>query len=78
MTVLAWWAIPIVATALALGWAAWVSRSRPRPEAIDTVEDYQRFRTALASVAHPQASHVARNAPREVPQPTLAPTDDAR
>lgn len=47
MGVLAWWAIPAVATALALAWAAWASRSRPRADAYDTVDDYRRFRQAL-------------------------------
>ena len=47
----AWWAIPLVATVLAIAWVSWSSRQRPRAEAYDTVTDYQRFRSALGDAA---------------------------
>lgn len=77
MTVLAWWAIPIVATALALGWAAWASRSRPRPQAYDTIDDYQRFRAALASVTQKDGSPIPSDSPGAPPRPGVA-HDDQR
>ena len=49
--VIAWWAIPLLATVLAIGWVSWSNRSRARPEAYDTVDDYRRFRSALGDAA---------------------------
>ncbi|WP_238164126.1 hypothetical protein [Kribbella pittospori] len=52
MKVLAWLAFPVVATLLAMCWAAWRGRSRgPRRSggAFDSVEDFRRFNDALAA-----------------------------
>jgi hypothetical protein len=52
MKVLAWLAFPLVATALAMCWAAWRGRSRgPRRSggAFASVEDFRRFNEAMAA-----------------------------
>jgi hypothetical protein len=52
MKVLAWLAFPLVATLLAMCWAAWRGRSRlPRRSggAFASVEDFRRFNDALAA-----------------------------
>jgi hypothetical protein len=52
MKVLAWLAFPLVATILAMCWAAWRGRSRgPRRSggAFASVEDFRRFNEALAA-----------------------------
>jgi hypothetical protein len=52
MKVLAWLAFPLVATVLAMCWAAWRGRSRgPRRSggAFASVEDFRRFNEALAA-----------------------------
>ncbi|MEU4289714.1 hypothetical protein AB0E63_15930 [Kribbella sp. NPDC026596] len=52
MRVLAWLAFPLVATLLAMCWAAWRGRSRgPRRSggAFASVEDFRRFNEALAA-----------------------------
>lgn len=52
MKVLAWLAFPVVATLLAMCWAAWRGRNRgPRRSggAFDSVEDFRRFNDALAA-----------------------------
>ena len=52
MKVLAWLAFPLVATLLAMCWAAWRGRSRgPRRSggAFASVEDFRRFNAALAA-----------------------------
>ncbi|MEU4604452.1 hypothetical protein AB0F43_15835 [Kribbella sp. NPDC023972] len=52
MKVLAWLAFPLVATGLAMCWAAWRGRSRgPRRSggAFASVEDFRRFNEALAA-----------------------------
>jgi hypothetical protein len=61
MKVLAWLAFPLVATALAMCWAAWRGRSRgPRRSggAFASVEDFRRFNEAMAAPG-----------PRAVPEP---------
>jgi hypothetical protein len=47
------WLLPVpVATLAAVAWSSWSSRARPQhPE--DTVEQYARFRAALAGPARP-------------------------
>ncbi|TCM48093.1 hypothetical protein [Kribbella sp. VKM Ac-2568] len=52
MKVLAWLAFPLVATALAMCWAAWRGRNRgPRRSggAFASVEDFRRFNEAMAA-----------------------------
>jgi hypothetical protein len=52
MKVLAWLAFPLVATVLAMCWAAWRGRSRgPRRSggAFASVEDFRRFNEAMAA-----------------------------
>jgi hypothetical protein len=52
MKVLAWLAFPLVATLLAMCWAAWRGRSRgPRRSggAFASVEDFRRFNEAIAA-----------------------------
>ena len=49
------WLLPVpVATAAAIAWAAWSSRTRPPEDTADGVAAYQRFRTALAPPADEQ------------------------
>lgn len=47
MAALWWWVIPVTATLLAILWAGWVSRPRTKQEAINSVETYERFRSAM-------------------------------
>jgi hypothetical protein len=53
MKVLAWLAFPLIATLLAMCWAAWRGwRSRERPRsggAFASVEDFRRFNAAIAA-----------------------------
>ena len=61
MKVLAWLAFPLVATALAMCWAAWRGRSRgPRRSggAFASVEDFRRFNEAMVAPG-----------PRAIPEP---------
>jgi hypothetical protein len=61
MKVLAWLVFPLVATILAMCWAAWRGRSRgPRRSggAFASVEDFRRFNEALAAPG-----------PRSTPEP---------
>lgn len=62
MKVLAWLAFPLVATLLAMCWAAWRGRSRgPRRSggAFASVEDFRRFNETLAAPG-PRATPVRR------------------
>ena len=52
MKILAWLAFPLVATALAMCWAAWRGRSRgPRRSggAFASVDDFRQFNEAIAA-----------------------------
>ena len=44
MTVLAWLAIPLVATVLAVLWVLWRARPRPPADIHETLGDYERFK----------------------------------
>lgn len=45
------WLLPVpVATAGAIAWTAWTSRSRGPADTADAVAEYERFRAALAPV----------------------------
>jgi hypothetical protein len=46
---IAWWAIPIGATLVAIVWVSLVSRPKPRADPHDSVAEYARFRAALDS-----------------------------
>lgn len=65
MRVLAWLAFPLVATLLAMCWAAWRGRSRgPRRSggAFASVEDFRRFNETLAAPG-PRATPERRRGP---------------
>ena len=63
------WLLPVLlAPLLAIAWTAWAGRSRGPVEAIDSVEAYERFRTAMSSPV-PQ--------PRRRPLPRTRTSDDA-
>ncbi len=47
LSALMWWLIPIVATALALAWAALRARPSRQPKAQVGLSDRERFREAL-------------------------------
>ena len=47
MSSLVWLAIPLVALALALLWVAWTSRTRPRADTHETLEEHARFKAAM-------------------------------
>jgi hypothetical protein len=42
-----WLAIPLVALVLALLWVAWTSRTRPRADTHETLEEHARFKAAM-------------------------------
>jgi hypothetical protein len=47
MSALVWLTIPVVAVLLAVLWVAWSSRSRPRADTHETLEEHRRFRAAF-------------------------------
>ena len=47
MSALAWWLIPIVATVLAITWAAWRARPERPTEAHDGMESLKRMQSAM-------------------------------
>jgi hypothetical protein len=53
---LAWWLIPLVATALAVVWVTWVSRPRRRADTHDSLAEHQRFLAAFSQPAPAPAS----------------------
>ncbi len=53
MKALAWWLIPLVATALAVVWVTWVSRPKRRVDTHDSLAEHQRFLSALGQPAAP-------------------------
>jgi hypothetical protein len=59
MTVLAWLAIPLAATLVAIVWAYFAARPR-RTKVLDTMAAYERFRAAMASGSPPVAGEAAR------------------
>lgn len=68
MSALAWLAIPVVAFVLAVAWAAWASRERPRADTHDTVLAHERFKAAFERAKIP---------PRRGPDGQPAATYDA-
>jgi hypothetical protein len=42
-----WWLIPLVATAVAVGWVVWVSRPRPPADTHDSLAEHEKFRRAM-------------------------------
>ena len=48
MSSLVWLAIPLVALVLAVLWVAWTSRTRPRADTHETLEEHARFKAAFA------------------------------
>lgn len=57
------WLLPVLlAPLLAVLWTAWAGRSRGPVEAIDSVQAYERFRTAMATpVPAPRRGRTARS-----------------
>lgn len=47
MSALAWWLIPVVATVLAITWAAWRARPERPTEAQDGMESLRRMQSAM-------------------------------
>jgi len=47
MSALVWLTIPVVAVVLKVMWVAWSSRSRPRADTHETLEEHRRFRAAF-------------------------------
>ena len=44
------WLLPVpLATGLAVGWAAWSTRTRGPQDPVQSVQEYERFRAALAT-----------------------------
>ena len=66
MTVLAWLAIPLAATIVAIVWAYVAARPRRSADALDTMAAYERFRSAMASGSPPSARGASRR-PTERP-----------
>ena len=62
MQALAWWAIPIIATSVAIVWAIFAARPKGPADAHRTVAEHLAFRSAL------QAGHV-RVQPNQEPGP---------
>jgi cytochrome c-type biogenesis protein CcmH/NrfF len=44
---LVWLAIPLVALVLAVLWVIWTSRTRPRADTHETLEEHARFKAAF-------------------------------
>jgi hypothetical protein len=44
---LAWLAIPVVALVLGVLWAVWTSRTRPRANTHETLEEHARFKAVF-------------------------------
>jgi hypothetical protein len=57
---LAWWALPIGATVLAVLWMKVAGRRPPPADTHETIADYARFRAALSTARDPQAARDAR------------------
>ena len=47
MSSLVWLAIPLVALVLAVLWVIWTSRTRPRADTHETLEEHARFKAAM-------------------------------
>ena len=47
MSPLAWLAIPVVALVLGVLWAVWTSRTRPRADTHETLEEHARFKAVF-------------------------------
>jgi hypothetical protein len=60
MQAMAWWAIPLIATALAILWAVFAARPKGPSDAEQTVAAHQAFREALSRPAPPVVSEPAR------------------
>lgn len=54
--VLWWWSLPVLATLVAVCWAAWVRRAPRVPGDAETVAAHAAFRAALARSAAPPAA----------------------
>jgi len=54
LSTLAWFALPVVATLLAMLWTAYAGRRRPPSNEIDSMERHARLRAALAADTTPR------------------------
>jgi hypothetical protein len=59
MQAMAWWAIPLIATALAILWAVFAARPKGPADAEQTVAAHQAFREALSRPTPPVLSEEA-------------------
>ena len=59
-----WLSPVIVSPMLAIGWMSWAARPKGPVAAMDTVEEYARFRAALTTTA-PSGPPVPRQTPRD-------------
>jgi hypothetical protein len=69
MQALAWWAIPLVATAIAIAWAVFAARPKGPDDALDTIEAHKAFREALSRPTPPPVA--------DAPPPAAAESDSA-
>jgi len=60
MSPLVWTLAPLLVTLFAIAWVSWRARPRQPGDAIDTVEEHQRFRAALARQTRPGTEHDSR------------------
>jgi cytochrome c-type biogenesis protein CcmH/NrfF len=65
VTALAWWLIPLVATAMAVVWVTWVSRPRRRADTHESLAEHQRFLAALSQPASAPAPASPEWTPRD-------------
>ena len=47
MSPLVWLAIPVTGLVLGILWAVWTSRTRPRADTHETLQDHARFKAAF-------------------------------
>jgi hypothetical protein len=76
-SIAAWWAIPVVATLLAMAWTAWASRVRGPGDVSDTTRRYDKFRAAMErpsvkTEVVPRQSRLSRLTHKAAPGPAGA------
>ena len=63
MSALAWWVLPVVATALAIGYISWRSRPGPPQDTHDAIEAREKFRRAMEKDVAPRRRRGRRRGP---------------